>query len=234
MNLLDTARVYTGQTKILVAVDCIVFGFDGQQLKLLLFKRKVEPLKGQWSLIGAFIKEDMSLDDSAKQILLESTGLSNVFLEELKTYGAVERDPGERVISIAYYSLTRLNELDLDSVEEYDAHWFGLDEIPELILDHGEMVQLAIKRLREKVRRQPIGFNLLGERFTLPQMQILYESILQKELDPRNFRKKMLSFDILTKTREKDKSASKKGAFYYVFNKEKFDEFVANGYNFEI
>ncbi|WP_460190225.1 NUDIX hydrolase [Urechidicola sp. KH5] len=230
----DMEYVYAGQDKILLAVDCVVFGFDSKEIKLLLFKRKVAPLKGEWSLIGSFIKNDMSLEDSAQRVLNESTGLDNVFFEELKTYSNVNRDPGARVISVAYYSLIRLNDMNKESVEKYDARWFGLNEIPELILDHGDMVRLAIERLKVKVRRRPVGFNLLPEKFTLPQLQILYESIYQRKVDDRNFRKKILSFDILTKTEEKDKSNSRKGAFYYKFNKDKFDEFVANGYNFEL
>ena len=232
----DLHKNYTNRERFLVAVDCIIFGFDleQEQLKLLLFKRKVQPLKGQWSLIGSFIKKDMTLEESAKQVLLESTGLDNIFLEELKTYSNVNRDPGERVISVGYSSLIRLNELHNHNVKAYDAKWFGLDEIPELILDHKTMVNDAIDRLKARLLRRPIGFNLLDEKFTLPQIQTLYESIYQKKLDNRNFRKKLLSFNILTKTEEKDKTNSKRGAFLYTFNKEKFDEFVAKGYHFEL
>jgi ADP-ribose pyrophosphatase YjhB (NUDIX family) len=234
MNLLDNAHVYQGQDKFLVAVDCIIFGFDSEQIKLLLFKRKVEPLKGAWSLIGSFVKNDLTLKDAAKQVLFESTGISTIFLEELRTYSKVDRDPGERVLSVAYYSLIRINDFDKESVEKFDAHWFNLNEIPELIMDHGTMVDDAINKLRTKARYQPIGFNLLPEKFTIPKLQLLYECIYQKKLDNRNFRKKVLSFDILTKTLEKDKSSSKKGAFLYKFNKVKFDTFIAKGYNFEL
>jgi len=234
VSLLDMAKVYTGQEKILVAVDCIVFGFDSKEIKLLLFKRKREPHIGEWSLIGSFIKSDKSLEESAQAVLYESTGLKDVFFEELKTFSAVDRDSGGRVISVAYFSLIRLDELNLDSVENYNARWFSLDEIPDLILDHDQMVQCAIEKLKIKIRRKPVGFNLLPEKFTLPQIQILYESIYQREIDSRNFRKKLLSFDILTRTEEKDKSTSKKGAYLYKFNKDKFDEFVAKGYNFEL
>ena len=234
MKLLNNSLVYQGQEKFLVAVDCIIFGFDSEQIKLLLFKRKVEPLKGAWSLIGSFVKNDLSLNDAAKQVLFESTGLENIFLQELQTYSKVDRDPGERVLSVAYYSLIRINEFDVESVEKYDAHWFNIDEIPELIMDHGKMVEDAIAKLRSKARYQPIGFNLLPEKFTIPKLQLLYECIYQKKLDDRNFRKKVLSFDILTKTMEKDKSGSKKGAFLFKFNKIKFDTFIARGYNFEL
>jgi 8-oxo-dGTP diphosphatase len=234
MKLINNTNIYTAQQKILVAVDCIIFGFDSKKLKLLLFKRKVEPSKGLWSLIGAFIKDEQSIDDGAKQILFETTGLKNIYLEQLKTYGDVYRDVAGRVISIAYYSLISVNEFELESVEKYDAHWFDLDEIPELIFDHGQMVNDAINQLRHKAKHQPIGFNLLPEYFTIPELQTLYESIYQRQLDSRNFRKKILSLDILTKTTKKDKLGSKKGAFLYSFNKEKFDILISNGLNFEI
>ena len=234
MQLLKNKNAYKNQEKILVAVDCIIFGFDSQQLKLLLFKRKVEPLKGAWSLIGAFVSENLSLNDTAKQVVFDLTGLNNIFLEELQTYSKVDRDPGERVISVAHYSLIRINDFDINSVEKYDAHWFNIDEIPELIIDHKQMVDDAILKIRKKTRYQPIGFELLPEEFTIPQLQILYECIYQKKLDDRNFRKKILSFDILTKTAQKDKSGSKKGAFLYKFNKEKFSSFISKGYNFEL
>jgi 8-oxo-dGTP diphosphatase len=234
VSLLDMTEVYTGQEKILVAVDCIVFGFDSKEIKLLLFKRKVKPLVGEWSLVGSFIKSDMSLEQSAQKVLHESTGLKDVFFEELKTFSAVDRDSGGRVISVAFFSLIRLDDMNLDSVENYNARWFSLDEIPDLILDHDQMIQLAVEKLKIKIRRRPVGFELLPEKFTLPQIQVLYESIYQKEIDSRNFRKKLLSFDILTRTEEKDKSTSKKGAYLYKFNKEKFDEFAAKGYNFEL
>lgn len=234
MQLLNNKNAYNNQSKILVAVDCIIFGFDSKELKLLLFKRKVEPLKGAWSLIGAFIDENLSLNDAAKKVVFDLTGLNNIFLEELQTYSDVNRDPGERVISVAHYSLIRVNDINLESVEKYDARWFKIDEIPDLIIDHKQMVDDAIVKLRKKARYQPIGFELLTEKFTIPQLQIMYECIYQKKLDDRNFRKKILSFDILTKTDEKDKTGSKKGAFLYKFNKEKFNSFISKGYNFEL
>ena len=233
MTVLDSSDKYIGD-KHFVAVDCIVFGFDSGQLKLLLFKRRVNPLKGHWSLVGSFINSSMNCDDSAQQILTKSTGLSNIYLKELRIYSNIDRNPDTRIISVAYYSLIRIDEFNLESVEKYDAHWFDFDDIPELIADHGEMIKDAITRLRLKARYEPIGFNLLPKKFTIQQLQQLYESIYQKKLDVGNFRKKILSFGILTKTQEKDKSGSKKGAFLYKFNKKKFDNFIANGYNFKL
>ncbi|WP_372744402.1 NUDIX domain-containing protein [Lutibacter sp.] len=234
MKLIDNTDIYTVNQNILVAVDCIIFGFDSKKLKLLLFKRKLEPSKGLWSLIGAFVKDDQSLDDGAAQILFETTGLKDIYLKQLKTYGKVHRDIAGRVISIVYYSLISVDKFELESVEKYDAHWFDLDKVPKLIFDHGDMVSDAIEQLKLNAKHQPIGFNLLPTYFTIPELQTLYESIYQQPLDARNFRKKIVSLDILTKTTKKDRSGSKKGAFLYTFNKEKFDELISQGLNFEI
>lgn len=234
MKLIDNTDIYTVNQNILVAVDCIIFGFDSKKLKLLLFKRKLEPSKGLWSLIGAFVKDDQSLDDGAAQILFETTGLKDIYLKQLKTYGKVHRDIAGRVISIVYYSLISVDKFELESVEKYDAHWFDLDKVPKLIFDHGDMVSDAIEQLKLNAKHQPIGFNLLPTYFTIPELQTLYESIYQQPLDARNFRKKIVSLDILTKTTKKDRSGSKKGAFLYTFNKEKFDALIAEGLNFEI
>lgn len=234
MKLLDTSIEYKGQERPIVAVDCIIFGFDSEKLKLLFFKRKVEPLKGAWSLIGEFIKDNLSLNDTAKQLLLESVGLKGVYLQELQTYSDIDRDPDVRVISVAHYCLIRIDTFDFESMEKYGAKWFDIDAIPDLIFDHGRMVNDAIAKLRSKARYQPIGFELLPKKFTIPQLQTLYQCIYQKKLDDRNFRKKIFSLDVLTKTDEKDKTGSKKGAFLYQFSKEKFDKFIGKGYSFEL
>lgn len=234
MNLIDNAHYYNTKQNILVAVDCILFGFDGERLKLLLFKRKVKPAQGSWSLIGAFIKNDQSIDDGAKQILFETTGLKDIYLEQIKTFGEVNRDPAERVISVTYYSLISVTEFELTSVEKFDAHWFDFESIPPLIFDHRAMVDNAISQLKLKAKHQPIGFNLLPEFFTIPALQKLYESIYQRPLDSRNFRKKILSLNVLNKSEKKDKSGSKKGAFLYSFDKEKFKQLITKGVNFEI
>lgn len=220
MNLINARLKYSTHQKILVAVDCIIFGFDSKNLKLLLFKRKVEPLKGCWSLIGAFLQDDLSIEEGAKQILLESTGLGDIYMEQLKTYGAIDRDPVQRVISVGFYAVIRIDEVNSKEVEQYDARWFDIENIPELILDHGTMIHDAINSLRIKARHEPVGFSLLPEYFTLQQLQALYESIYQTKRDSRNFRKKVLSLNILNKTDKKDKSGSKKGAFLYTFKSE--------------
>lgn len=234
MNPSTLKNYYAGAEKILVAVDCIIFGFDNQTLKLLLFKRKINPFAGEWSLIGSFVKAGESVPDAAQRVLQESTGLSNVYMEELSSYSQIDRDPGSRVISIAYYALIRLNEHEEKQVETHQARWFNYDDLPNLILDHQEMTQSALAKLRRKAQYQPIGFELLPEKFTLPQLLSLYQAIYQKQLDRRNFRKKILSMKILEKLDEKDKSSSRKGAFLYRFDEHKYQQLVEKGMHFEL
>lgn len=225
---------YDNAEKQLVAVDCIIFGFDDQKLKLLLFKRKVQPFQGQWSLIGSFVKDQEDVKNAAKRVLEESTGLINIFLEELQCYGSANRDPGARVISIAHYALVRLQDHENSLVDTYHAKWFDVNAIPALILDHNDMVNDALDKLRRKARSQPIGFELLPKKFTLPQLKVLYDEIHQKDLDRRNFRKRILAMNILKKLEEKDKTTSKKGAYLYQFDKEQYERLKAEGFNFEL
>ncbi len=217
-----------------VATDCIIFGFDEGKLKLLIFKRRVEPRSGEWSLIGSFVKLDEDVSEAAKRVLAEITGLENVFMEQLRTYGAANRDPGFRCISIAQYALMRIDDSDKHLVEKHGAHWYDIDQKPSLVLDHDQMVKDALESLKRKARYQPIGFELLPEKFTIPQLQKLYEAIYQKELDARNFRKKVLSHNVLIKLDEKDKSSSRRGAFFYKFDHKTYQKLINAGYNFEI
>lgn len=215
---------------ILIAVDCIIFGFDHGKLKLLLFKRKVQPFAGSWSLIGSFIKDEESVPNAAQRILKEVTGLNTIYFEELKTYSQVDRDPGGRCISIAQYALIRLDTLHKELVKNYDAQWFELSRIPDLVLDHGIMVQDALQQLRNQVKFYPIGFKLLPKKFTLRQIQSLYEELFQRKLDTRNFRKKLVSLGILKALPEKDKSTSKKGSYLYEFDLKKYNRLLKNGF----
>lgn len=224
---------YAYQEKMHVAVDCIIFGFSEGKIKVLVFQRKVEPLAGKWSLIGSFVKGDEPVDEAAQRVLCELTGLEDVFLKELKSYSAVDRDPGQRCISIAHYALINA-EHNQDVVAAYDAHWFSIDELPELVLDHEQMTRDALQALRVEARNQPIGFELLPDSFTIPQLQLLYEAIYKRPLDSRNFRKKLLSFDVLIKTNQKDYSGSKKGAYLYRFDEAKYKKFLITGYDFAL
>ena len=224
---------YSGVKGHLVALDCIIFGFENDQLKILLFKRKIEPI-GTWSLMGGFLQQNESLDDASKRVLFDLTGLKEVYLEQLYAFGEPKRDPYERVISVTYFALIKINEYDKEIVKQAGAEWFPATDFPHLIFDHNNMVQMAWSRLRRKCKTQPIGFELLPEKLTIPQFQSLYEAIMQQKLDKRNFRKKILSMGLLDKLDEKDKENSKKGAFLYTFNKERYEQLSSQGFNFEV
>jgi len=233
-NSENTGKFYTEFKKIFLAVDCIIFGFLNNKLKILLLTRDFEPSKGKSSLIGGFVKEDESLDEAAQRILEDLTGLKDVFLEQIYTFGEMDRDPGERVVSVSYYALLQVQDLDHDHVEKHGSRWCNIDECDHLIFDHNEMVERALSRLRRRAKSQPIGFELLPGKFTIPQLQSLYEAIYGKELDNRNFRKKLLAMNILEKLDAKDKSSSKKGAFLYRFDKKRYDKFLQEGFLFDL
>ncbi|MGD9328235.1 MAG: NUDIX domain-containing protein [Cyclobacteriaceae bacterium] len=224
---------YAHADRLLVAVDCIIFGFDKNQLNLLLTKRALEPEKGKWSLIGGFVGKDESLDDAATRILHKLTGLKNIYMEEVKAFSEVKRDPVERTLSVAYYALIKMKP-NMKLSAEYGAKWETTDDIPQLIFDHLQMVEAAKKKLKTMAKHQPIGFELLPKKFTIPQLRILYEAIYEKELDKRNFSRKILSMNLLEKLDEKDKKSSKKGAYLYRFDKKRYIDLVRNGLSFVI
>lgn len=217
-----------------VAVDSIIFGFEQRELKLLIHKRQFEPAKGEWSLFGGFVQRDESLDEAAGRILNEHTGLQNIYMEELQSYGEVDRDPAGRVISVAYFALIPAGEFTEAGKSKSGARWVSLKELPPLIMDHMLMVEKGLRRLKRRAATQPIGFELLPPEFTMPQLQALYEAIYQTELDKRNFRKKILAMDVLIKLDTKDKSSSKKGAWLYRFDQKKYNKLMEGGYNFTI
>ena len=229
-------KIYSKITTHLVAVDCIIFGYDilEKEIKLLLFKRSLEPARGKWSLPGGFVNEKESLDDAASRILFNLTGLKNVFMEQSYSYGAVDRDPGARVISTAYFSLIKIQDIDNSLKELNGAHWRSIARLPELIFDHPEMVRRALDEVRSQIKVKPVGFELLPEKFTLVQFQDLYEAIYQRKIDKRNFRKKILSMNILQKCDEKEKETSKKGAYYYQFISDRYETFRKNGFYFNL
>ncbi|RGN44121.1 MULTISPECIES: NUDIX domain-containing protein [unclassified Bacteroides] len=209
---------YNHHPKFYVAVDCIIFGFNQGELSLLLLKRNFEPAKGQWSLMGGFVQENESVNDAAKRVLSELTGLTDVYMEQVGTFGEIERDPGERVVSVAYYALLNINESDRELVQKHNAFWVNINELPELIFDHPQMVEQARELMRMKASTEPIGFNLLPKLFTLSQLQSLYEAIYGEDIDKRNFRKRVAEMDYIEKTDKIDKSGSKRGAALYKFN----------------
>lgn len=221
---------YSDTDKILVAVDCIIFGFDAEGLKILLIKRDFEPEKGKWSLIGGFLKNDEVLDSAAIRILNTYTGLNDIYMEQLYAYSEIDRDPVERTISVSYYALINIENHNKELIKNYHAQWFSMAEAPKLIFDHNKMLRNAIRRLRYRTSIKPIGFELLPEKFTMRQLLELYEAILSKELDKRNFISKINSLDILIKLDEKDMQSSRKGSYLYRFDKEKYEEKLLNDF----
>ncbi|MGO4918080.1 NUDIX hydrolase [Maribacter spongiicola] len=225
---------YRKEDKVLLAVDCIIFGFYQEELKILLVKRDFEPAKGKWSLIGGFLKKEEDLDIAATRILNHLTGLNNVYMEQVHSYSKLDRDPEERTISVTYFALIDIAHHCKDLLKQNPIKWFDLKDVPELIFDHNDMVQDALKSLRNRVGTKPIGFELLPEKFTMRQLQKLYEAILDTELDKRNFINKFNSFELLTKLKEKDMSSSKKGAFLFEFDEDKYQKKVEEGFCFKI
>ncbi|MDI5949866.1 NUDIX domain-containing protein [Flavobacterium sp. LB2P84] len=221
---------YSSADKVLLAVDCIIFGFDNEGLKILLIKRDFEPEKGKWSLIGGFLKKEEVLDSAAIRILNSYTGLQNIYMEQLHVYSEIDRDPVERTISVAYYALINIESHNKELIQNYHAQWFSVTQAPKLIFDHDTMLDHAIKRLRYRTSIKPVGFELLPEKFTMRQLLELYEAILSKELDKRNFISKINSFDILIKLDEKDMMSSRKGSYLYTFDKEKYDAKLLNDF----
>jgi ADP-ribose pyrophosphatase YjhB (NUDIX family) len=209
---------YREHPKFYVAVDCIIFGFNKGSLNLLLLKRNFEPSRGKWSLMGGFVQKDESTDDAAKRVLKELTGLDRVYMEQVGAFGEIERDSGERVISIAYYALINIDDYDRELVQNYNAFWTDIDKLPRLIFDHMEMVDKARNRMKQKASCKPIGFNLLPKLFTLTQLQALYEAIYGESMDKRNFRKRVAEMEFIEMTDEIDKTGSKRGARLYRMN----------------
>jgi len=221
---------YSSADKVLLAVDCIIFGFDNEGLKILLIKRDFEPEKGKWSLMGGFLKSDEVLDNAAIRILNTYTGLHDIYMEQLHAYSEIDRDPVDRTISVSYYALINIENHNTELIKNYHAQWFSVADAPNLIFDHNQMVKHAIKRLRYRTSIKPIGFELLPEKFTMRQLLELYEAILSKELDKRNFISKINSLEILNKLDEKDMQSSRKGSYLYTFNKEKYEEKLLNDF----
>jgi ADP-ribose pyrophosphatase YjhB (NUDIX family) len=229
-----TTTFYQNKDTFLVAVDCIIMGFRDNELQILITRRPIEPLQGGWSLMGGFVEAAESIDDAAERVVGEFTGIDDIFMEQVGAYGELNRDLADRVISVAYYALVDIDLFDTSLAKKHDAQWIRISQLPELVFDHKKMVDDTIKILQRKAAVKPIGFNLLGEQFTLPTLQSLYESIYQEAIDKRNFRKKLLTMEILEKLDEKDKSSSKRGAFYYRYNKEKYDQLVEQGLHFSL
>ncbi|MBC7865462.1 MAG: NUDIX hydrolase [Bacteroidia bacterium] len=218
-----------------LATDCVIFGFDGGELKVLLMERETEDSQSTWSLPGGFVYMNETTEESAKRILHEKTGIKNVFVEQLYTFSEVDRDPRQRVVAVAYYALVNNKKFQIAAgLNAKNVAWFELSKMPKLIFDHSKIVKTALIRLKGKVRYQPIGFELLNEKFTLTQLQQLYEAILETTTDKRNFRKKILSMKLLKALNEKEQNVARKAAQYFSFDKQAYKEFTHSGFNFEL
>jgi ADP-ribose pyrophosphatase YjhB (NUDIX family) len=215
---------YSDHAKVWVSVDVIIFGFEQNKLKVLLGRRQMDPGRGEWSLYGGFVSADESLDECADRTLEELTGLKNLYIRQVGAFGSVDRDPGERVISIAYYALINVNEYDEKLRISHGVEWVEIDKLPPLYSDHNEMVSQALRIMRQKIKTQPISFSLLPQLFTLTQLQRLYEAVGGQEIDKRNFRKRIKEMDFIEKTELIDKTSSKRGAFLYRFNKNAYND----------
>jgi ADP-ribose pyrophosphatase YjhB (NUDIX family) len=208
---------------MLVAIDAIIFGFDGNQLKLLLIQRGFEPEKSKWSLMGGFVQPKENFEDASQRILTQLTGLQDVYMEQLYAFGSPVRDPLERTVSIAYFALIDIHKYEKQLSDDFHAEWFPLNKIPRLIFDHDKMVKMARDKLRYKAAFHPILFELLPEKFTLPQLYNLYTGVYDADLDKRNFTRKILSTKLFIKQKEKEREGSKKGAFYYKLDMRRYD-----------
>lgn len=217
-----------------LTVDCVVFGFDEGELKVLLIERGLAPFKGQWALPGGFVRVDETLDDAARRELQEETGLRDIFLEQLYTFGEVKRDPRERVVSVAYYALVKLADTSTRAATDAaDARWFPVSQPPRLAFDHRAIFDTALTRLRGKLRWQPVGFELLPPHFTLTQLQHLYEAVLGTGLDKRNFRKRVTELDLLVPLKSKTTGPGRPAQLYR-FDPAKYERLQKRGFHFEL
>jgi ADP-ribose pyrophosphatase YjhB (NUDIX family) len=217
-------KYYIEHQKILVSVDCIIFGFDQNKLKILIGHRAMDPGKGEWSLYGGFVRNDESINEAADRTLFELTGMHDVYMRQVGAFGNLDRDPGARVVSIAYYALINVKDYSAKMMKEHGVEWVNIDELPPMFSDHQEMIRKARKLMQSKIKTEPVGFKLLPKLFTLTQLQRLYEAVNGEEIDKRNFRKRIKEMEFIEKTELIDKLTSKRGAFLYRFNKKAYEE----------
>ena len=215
---------YNEHAKVWVSVDVIIFGFDEQKLKVLIGRRQMDPGRGEWSLYGGFVTADESIDEAAARTLSELTGLRNLYMRQLGAFGSVDRDPGERVISIAYYALINVKDYNERLRKEHGVEWMDISQLPRLYSDHNLMVEKALKLIRQKMKTEPIGFRLLPGLFTHTQLQHLYEAVSAEEIDKRNFRKRVKDMDFIERTDLIEKNSSKRGAYLYRFNRHAYKQ----------
>lgn len=217
-------QFYTEHTPVLVSVDCIIFGFNEDKLQLLIGRRKMDPGRGQWSLYGGFVREDENLRDAANRVILDLTSMKNLYIRQVGAFGKVDRDPGKRVISVAYCTLINVKDYDDRLRRSHGLEWVSLNDLPPLYSDHRQMVDDAMSQIRRRINTQALCFHLLPDLFTLTQLQKVYEAVLDEEIDKRNFRKRIKEIDFIEKTDLIDKVTSKRGAALYRFNKRAYEE----------
>ena len=215
-----------------VTADCVIFGFDGVSIKVLLIQRGIEPFKDKWAFPGGFMKIDETAEECAKRELEEETGLKNTSVEQFYTFSDVNRDPRERVITVAHCALVKLSEVK-GGDDAASARWFSMDEVPNLAFDHDRILRMALNRLKERICFEPIGFELLPEVFTMTELQNLYEAILEVKFDRRNFYNKMLKLGILSEAEPRPSNATNRTPNKYRFNAEKYAELKQKGFRLE-
>ncbi len=218
------SQFYNEHSKVYVSVDCIIFGFNGNQLQVLIGKRKMDPGRGEWSLYGGFVGAEENLQDAANRVILELTGMKGLYIRQVGAFGNVDRDPGERVVSVAYCALINVADYDDRLRVEHELEWVSLSELPQLYSDHNVMIKNAIQQIRRRINTEPLSFRLLPELFTLTQLQRVFEAVLGEEIDKRNFRKRIKDIDFIEKTDLIDKVTSKRGASLYRFNKKAYED----------
>ena len=217
----NTQDSYPEQPRYPVAIDCVILGYEEDELKLLLYPRRFAPNKGEWSIMGGFVQENESMDDTVKRVLKLTVGLENIYMDQIGAFSDPQRDPGGRVISMAYYALIRIDEHDTELVEAKGGKWWSITKRPELIFDHSQMVSDALEKLQNKATFKLVGKELLPKFFTLTQLNNLYNAIFQKQFNAGNFRKKLATLNALDKLSTRDTQNSKRGAYFYKFKKEK-------------
>lgn len=217
-------QFYNEYSKVFVSVDCIIFGFNGSQLQVLIGRRKMNPGCGEWSLYGGFVGAEENLQDAANRVILELTGMKGLYIRQVGAFGKVDRDPGERVISVAYCTLINVADYDDSLRVEHGLEWVSLSDLPQLYSDHNVMISDAVQQLRRRINTEPLSFRLLPELFTLTQLQRVFEAVMGEEIDKRNFRKRIKDIDFIEKTDHIDKVTSKRGAFLYRFNEKAYEE----------
>jgi 8-oxo-dGTP diphosphatase len=218
-----------------LSVDCVVFGYHDSKLKVLLIKRGAAPFMGDWALPGDLVYPNEDIDVSARRILKDLTGIGNLFMEQTKVYGRVDRHPAGRVITTGYYSLIDIAKHDPHaSAWAEGVYWMDVKECPHLAFDHDDILRDALQMLRDRVRRKPVGFELLPEKFALGQLQNLYEALLNESYDKANFRKRILSMNLLLSLKENQQDVAHRPARLYAFDKKRYDELIARGFSFEL